>query len=763
MGAIAVIAAGLAAMSAGRPTGIGGVDEGMRMAFAVGATLAASKARPWTWLVVAGGGAAVVTGAEWRVLAYGSLALAFYGAVLAPSRNRVVGAAVGAAAAQGLLRADDFGPHGATAAIAGLAVLPLFVSAYRRLRSAGKSYARRLALVALGLVVLAGAGAAFAVLSGRPAMNEAIDKTQRGLDAARQGQQEQAGRSWDDATRAFTSATDAFDAPWAQPARLVPILSQHVQTISAVSSAGRDISRSAGVAARVAPYRDLRSNDGQVNVALLRSMREPVDDAAASLRRAEAAIDGLDREWLTPPLAAPLHEFDDKLAEARPEAELASQALAVAPGLLGADGVRHYFIAFGTPSESRFLGGFIGAYGELTAANGKLTLSRSGKIGDLNQPNGAERTLSGPRPYLERYGRFFPTRFMQNVSASPDFPTVARVIGELYPQATAQPVDGSIYVDPYALAAFLQFTGPITVEGVAEPLTAANAADFLLKGQYERFPDTDERNDYLGGVSKTTFEALTKANLPGPTKLAETLGPVVEQRRLLFSVREGPEQDFLRRIGLTGEFPSRTDNDFFALKTANANPNKIDSFLTRDLTYDATFNPTTGEVVSTATVRLTNAAPSSGLPDYVIGNRDTDAATTDEARAATPDRPPGTNTMYLSLYTPLLAHHASSNGAELPLEVQDEFGLHVYSTYVSVPAGQTIELTFNLSGTVRAGGGYRLGVSSQPTVNPDHLAATIRTADGSRITAPGRATSPAAHEDLALVRDVTFDYAVGGG
>ena len=150
--------------------------------------------------------------------------------------------------------------------------------------------------------------------------------------------------------------------------------------------------------------------------------------------------------------------------------------------MLGGEGARRYFISFVNPAEARFQGGFIGSYGVLLAEHGKVTLERSGPIEDLSDAPGFDsRSLSGPALYLQRYGRFQPARFLQNLTASPDLPDNAAAIAKLYPQAGGTAVQGVISVDPEGLGALLKLTGPITVPGRTEPLTADTAAPYLLQ------------------------------------------------------------------------------------------------------------------------------------------------------------------------------------------------------------------------------------------------------------------------------------------
>ncbi len=161
------------------------------------------------------------------------------------------------------------------------------------------------------------------------------------------------------------------------------------------------------------------------------------------------------------------------------------------------------------------------------------------------------------------------------------------------------------------------------------------------------------------------------------------------------------------------------------MRTSNAGGNKIDSFLRRDVTYDATVDPDTGAVEATATVALHNDAPTGGLPDYVIGN--------------IYGAPRGTNLTYLGLFTAGTLSRATRDGAPIAVESQQEFGGNVYSARLDVPPGATVTLQFRL--TLRVGDGrqagedYRLAVGHQPLVNDDHLVVRVRAADGRALTA----------------------------
>ena len=143
--------------------------------------------------------------------------------------------------------------------------------------------------------------------------------------------------------------------------------------------------------------------------------------------------------------------------------QLAVMASKDAPALLGADGVRHYFVAFMTPAETRGLGGFIGAHGELTVDNGSIHFTTSGRITPLTAASTPATRLAAPADYVARNGRFAPQEHFQDPTYSPDRPTVERAIAGLCPQVGGDHIDGALVLDPYARAALLHLIGPISV------------------------------------------------------------------------------------------------------------------------------------------------------------------------------------------------------------------------------------------------------------------------------------------------------------
>ena len=138
--------------------------------------------------------------------------------------------------------------------------------------------------------------------------------------------------------------------------------------------------------------------------------------------------------------------------------------------------------------------------------------------------------------------------FWQNVTGTPDFPTVGRMVQELAPDALGRPIDGVVYVDPEGLAALLKVSKPVDIKGLDVPIGPDNAAEFLLRDQYVQFPKVDERADFLERVARKTFERLTTVRLPGPRFIGAALGPAVDGGHLRIWTADPAEQAFFNGL-----------------------------------------------------------------------------------------------------------------------------------------------------------------------------------------------------------------------
>lgn len=726
--ALAVAAAAGGALAGTHPTGTSGLDQVYGAAFCGLLTLASARATRATWLSLTA--VAVAMSRSWLLVpAVAGLGVAF-ASTWSRRRRRRVGGLIGALASQVVLRWPHLGFQGFDTVVGVVAVLPCLVAAYSYLNQRE----RRRVQLTLGsvavLAVLCVVPTVVGALMARNPVSTGIADTRAALASEANAAAGVGSLQLSSASQEFAKASSRTGGWWTDGAALVPILSQQHRALKAATTAARDLTDSARAEEPAINFRDLGYHNGQLDLNRVRALAGPVDRLDRQLATAEHQVDSVRSSWLIQPVRSRVVSLGTEITSAHRTVDLANRAVAVAPALLGGDGTRHYFVAFDTPAESRGLGGFIGAFGELTVSQGRITLTRSGHTAvDLNMAANGQRHISGPPAYLARYGAFAPQDNFEDLTYAPDLPTVAQVIAQMYPQSGGDPIDGVMVLDPEGLASLLNFTGPISVPGLAVPLSTANAAEVLLKTQYLEFSGGGQaeidRHDFLQAALKVAFDKLTTGSLPSPRTLSAVLDPAVRQGRLLFWSSHPTEEPLLRQVRLAGAFPARAGGDLLAVTTQNAANNKIDAYQSRTVHDAVTFNPATGRTDATVTVALHNTAPPSGLPPDVIGSYPGSGL------------PGGTNLTWLSIYSPLAFAGGTEGNGPLSVTSTPELGVNTYSAFVDIPPGATVTVVLHLDGTLERSRSYRLVVHGQPVVVPDQDTVDVRPAAGWRLPRPG--------------------------
>lgn len=728
---VALAGATLGVLAPGAPTRLEVLDAVMRAVLGAAFVLAAATTPP-RWRLAA---AVMVAIPPFFAPGGGIAALLALGVALATVLlgidGAVLGALIGLGIGQAALRLGWPHTTGLTALVALVALLALALPALALLPTRSRRRLLVPAAVVGGIAVLVMVVYAGVVLIARTDVNQGVDSANAGLAAAKRGDTVLAAHLFEQSRAAFADAQDSLGSWFAKPVLAVPIAAQQARALSRMSEIGVALATAGANTSRAADPNATKLADGTVPLEKIAALEPPLTDARASLRSAGRRLRAIDATWLVAPLDDKLTELQAKVAQGAHDADTAVLAAKVVPALLGANGSKRYFVAFQTPAEQRASGGIIGNYALIDFTDGHLTKLRSGRDGDLNTEGQSVRTLSGPADYVKQYAQFTPQYTWQNVTMSPDWPSVAQVIENIYPQSGGEPVDGVIGVDPVALAAFLKLTGPVRVEGLDEPLTAKNAARILLHDQYLLFDNQGERVDFLGNAMDAVFDRLQHGNLPGAARMGEVLGPMVKQGRIKLYTSDPAGEAFVHRIHAAGELPP-VRGDFAGLVTQNAAGNKIDIFLHRSLRYEATIDPD-GTVHAVATITLRNDAPTSGYPDYVISGSGTDPT------------PPGHYRGILTLYTPLALQGATLNGATAQLTTTKELDRNALTTFVDLDSGGSATMRLELEGRVRmpptgsagdAARRYRLTVWHQATIQPEGLEVVLRPGQGAALGDP---------------------------
>lgn len=704
--------------SSAEPTGGAIADGLLRAAVAAFTVVAASRARRRTLVVAAGIAAIGCDG--WDVLAGVGALLLTLDLAVRDRRGRLHGAMIGSLLAWGTLHLVwPASPFGATALLAGIALLPVWVSGYTVARSGTRRIIRRVALALAVVMVIGAVSAAVIIGPQQQRVRSAAEDT--GAAARQVG----AGRS-DDAVARFRASATEFrsvsalaDSMWLLPARSLPVVGPNLRAISVASAAGASLTTVAGELAAEVDLDSLRFEDGSVDLARLSDFRTPLSSAADEVAAAHETLGSADSGWLVEPLATELLELRAEVERARRATRLAQQASTDLPVLLGDEAPRRYLLLLGNPAEARDLGGHLGNWAEIAADDGRLRTVEVGEAYDLYTPAGPFRPTLASDGLPPALVEMDPTRFPQNWGTSPDLAQVARLAADLYPQARpGPPIDGVIYADPAAFGALLSLTGPVEHHGV--PLDATTAFEYLTRTQYS------DGEQPLRDVVRTALDRFMESQLPSPIALADAFSDVVRNGQLQFVALEDSRPSRVEVLELLGlDVPIRDPDsdhvDVLMVLSRNANPSKVDAYLHRTIDYVLGRDAGDASGVSNVVVTLDNRVPEHLDEPVVVGC----------ARGC--EHGPGSNRTELSVITPHGVSGVFVDGQRRDGRTRREgTSLLRHTVTVEIPPREQVTVVFALDGPELLGEHYELRWFGQALANED--AERVVLDDGTRPT-----------------------------
>lgn len=419
------------------------------------------------------------------------------------------------------------------------------------------------------------------------------------------------------------------DPAW-RLAEHLPVVGDDLAAVSGVADAyalvTRDVVPRLAQAADVLAADAFAPRDGRVDLAPVVAAADDVTAAAASARAAVDLVPAAD-DGLLEQVATRVAGARAMLVDAARTLTGASDALAVLPGLLGAEGERAYLVLVLNPAELRSGGGLAGAGSVLRAHDGVLELvdhRASPAFGRYDEPV-LPLTEEEVAVHGDRLGRY-----VQNVTGTPHFPRTAELAAAMWERDTGTAVDGVLAVDPVALAAMLEVVGPVT-EPTGTVLAADDAVRTLLLETYRVHPDPEDADAFYAGVAATVLGALLHGDAE-PAPLLAALADAVDARRLLVWSRDADEQRVLGASPAGGAFLGEGAADAGGVFLDDVTGTKLGYFLRADVeatpaTCAAWPGLEAADDVTVVTLTLTSEVPAevSALPAYVSGEGFADA------------------------------------------------------------------------------------------------------------------------------------------
>lgn len=517
-----------------------------------------------------------------------------------------------------------------------------------------------------------------------------------------------------DARRLFADASDDLDSVWAMPLRITPVASTHLGVSTVLSRIGITVA-DAGIAVTDAmeelPEQQLTLQDGRLDLAHVRTASRALAGGVRAALLVRQAIEDMPGGWVGGPLAEPRREVITTLPGVIDGVRKAEAALSGLPSLLADGGRKRYLVAFSNLAELRGAGGHFGYVTALSAANGDL---------DLDDLSGRPTEIfPAPGEVGLDYPPWFPSDFrtqselFQNINMTTDFPTVGRFVLQTA-EAEWPAMDGVIALDPVGIAAVLELTGPVRVPSWPDEINAENVAKIAMHDVYVEIEHNERRERFFQDVVRSAFGRLVSSRITLTPGAAGAFDGAVRGGHFRMFSEHDEDQATFERIGASGSVRRASDaTDVLSVVSENAVGNKSDWFLRREIRYRVRLDPESGSAFTALGVALRNQAPSSGLPDYVIGS-------------PLPGIEKGTNrqiVMFVRSPADVLDGFVV-NRQEVSSIPASEGSLRAYRTTVDIPSGSHVEVgsSSRVQSALRREGDtsvYRLHVLRQAVANPD--------------------------------------------
>ena len=374
---------------------------------------------------------------------------------------------------------------------------------------------------------------------------------------------------------------------------------------------------------------DFAPRNGVVDVSGLVDAGTDLDETRLLVDAARQRMAAIDRDAVTEPVATATLRLWAELDDISELTTTGSRLASLLPAMLGNDGPRTYLLVSQNLAEPRSTGGLFGSFAVLNTDKGLISMGESGsvsrKIGVADPP------LTGlPSQLTDLYsGRI--ASYAVDANFTPDFPTAADIFARMYTQKTGEPVDGVIAVDPKALSYVLAATGSVDVPTDVEAgssgkkfitLNSGNAVKLLLSDIYRIFDDDDDavaRDEFLAQATAAVFERVMNGG-GDPTKLLDGLIRSGSEGRLLIWSADAAEQELVADTALAGRLPADDGADpVFGVYFNDGTGAKLGYYLRSTAQLTPGTCRADGRQEWTLKVSMSYSAPSTGLPEYVLG------------------------------------------------------------------------------------------------------------------------------------------------
>ena len=480
--------------------------------------------------------------------------------------------------------------------------------------------------IVFALVALVAAGAVVGLLfvsevnDARKSLNEAKYELTTLSKQLSSGDQAAIAATAEKITTDVADAAAITEGPLWQMAARVPFVGQNVEAVQRVTRAVDILVQQAlppGMQVMAAvDFDKITVEGGGVNLEPFRQAQTAIPAIAAAFAAAEAEVAPIDKDKLLPEVVEPIDDILSIVHQAAPTLDLVNRYMPTLLDMAGSNGTKTYFVIFQNNAEIRATGGNPAASMILTMTNGALgygdqlnstTFYEAGAAGNVYTAVPEETT----NIYLSGF-----TRYSQDYTMSPDFPTTAQLFQDVWANTTGQHFDGVISIDPVVLSHMLAVAGPATLSS-GEQVTAENAVKLVLSDAYERYPVGTDSDAFFADVSKSVFGHLTSSSWD-PLAMLAALEQSAKEQRVYLSFTDPAAQALADELGVDGSLATDPAKETqVGMYLNDSSVGKLEYHLTSAIT--ATCDA--GARTITTTMTLHNSITDDIVSPYTLGLR----------------------------------------------------------------------------------------------------------------------------------------------
>jgi hypothetical protein len=592
-------------------------------------------------------------------------------------------------------------------------------------------------IVVVGLFVLLLLRAAGPV---RRDLERARSALEHGRDQLLAGYAMAAAASFEEGRELFSNAAHASRGPVLQVTALLPIAGRTIDAVRGIAEAGTRTAEGANVLATALANvpggpAGLAPSNGVLHIERIPRLAEAAKEADVLIMKAQSRLAEAPHSLLIGPVAAARRTAEEELQELSDKVHAASSVLRGLPGFLGDDGPRRYFFGAQNPAELRGTGGLIGAYSILRIDDGSFHFGPLVPVSSLP----ATRLDQIPPPnddYAANYNRFRGgTRLWTAINVMPDFPSVAKEILNSYQAAAGERLDGVILADPFALAALLKASGPVELPGHGIIIDAGNVVSFTTNEAYSLLTDPTARKRLLGEVAKAAFGRFIAQPSADLQDMKLLLQAAADRHILAYSTNRFMEQGLLATPVGGALDPPSSQGDLVSVVVNSAAGSKVDFYQDRDIRYSVALGED-GSARARIELTLTNRAPTSGQPAYVIGPIQASGRVGPILKTLEP----GESVALVNVYCgpDCLPGEALLDEAPTTVGSAVDLGMRYVQDYYAIPSGEERSLKVSWDDPRAwfgnsSGGVYQLTFANQVTIRPTTVRIHIEAPSGMRI------------------------------